>query len=783
MEKAIIDLSGNRAAALPADAVISFRPFMAHLEKRASEEQGLKGNFYRTVLERFREKPGADSDIALEDIYQYEDLLEYLYAMLSPTLAAESDLAWGLTFPLKPILFYGTASIYEMLSNSRQRPEDYVNYKSPEEYNRERLKLIYSIILQRLYNFHATIKTDQYHAWANGQTGLFRYYQTQVNTDFLEVSAKDELPILDTRELHALISGPDGFAALESILPLERFRFSGITVVTATDVTIVQAVENIRKIRLAAKPGEENKGYENVIRSLKTIVQDDRIEFDLFPFVRVNNRAVYGYEKSGTGILFSVWGEENFTPEEFSKNVEAYSAKLDSFYSADLDDEAFSNISFVQMFRKRGVRSLALTPVFHQGVSVGVLGVHTWGKDRFDEKTLALLEPAIASIAQLLQIYIDEFNLELENIIKERFTSIQPAVQWKFNEVAWHILHHRKKNLTVETEPIRFEQVHPLYGAIDIRNSTLERNKAALADLNAHITLLLSSLSALQLHHQSVILDEMIFHTRKWQQVLEQGLLPTTDEANLNYFLNEEIIAYLQHISLQVPKAHEGIQTYLDIAKKPDGQVQHNRNALETSMQKLNAAVNQYFEEEKDKLQQSYPCYFEKFRTDGIEYDIYIGQSIAPDQRFDHFHLKHLRLWQLSSMVAIAKLTHSLLPEMPVELETTQLIFVHNHPIDISFRTDERKFDVEGAYNIRYQMIKKRIDKVHIRHTSERLTQPGKIALIYFNKRDVEDYLPYIQYLQETNALAPETEELELEDLQGLTGLRALRLSVLYESI
>jgi hypothetical protein len=131
-------------------------------------------------------------------------------------------------------------------------------------------------------------------------------------------------------------------------------------------------------------------------------------------------------------------------------------------------------------------------------------------------------------------------------------------------------------------------------------------------------------------------------------------------------------------------------------------------------------------------------------------------------------------------MIEVAKLTRGLLGEMPKELHTTQLIFVHNHMIDISFRTDERKFDVEGAYNIRYQMIKKRIDKVRIKHSQERLTQPDKIALIYLHQRDIEDYLPFIHYLQETKALEPVIEELELEDLQGLSGLRALRLGIVY---
>jgi hypothetical protein len=130
-------------------------------------------------------------------------------------------------------------------------------------------------------------------------------------------------------------------------------------------------------------------------------------------------------------------------------------------------------------------------------------------------------------------------------------------------------------------------------------------------------------------------------------------------------------------------------------------------------------------------------------------------------------------------MAEIAKMVQQLQPDLTVKLATTQLIFIHNHPIDISFRIDERKFDVEGAYNIRYQMIKKRIDKILIRNSQERLTQPDKLALIYFNKRDIDDYLPFVKYLQETGVLKPETEDLDLEDLQGLSGLKALRLTIL----
>lgn len=772
MQTTILDVSGNKAQPLAIDAAISFEPFIAWLKKRISEEQTVKARMYVATLEEFEASDIGHGDIAVEDTPGYVKQLEYVYACLSPAIRSEETLAWGLCFPFKPITFYGTDQLYALLGQ-RGENTDYEVSRKPADYHLDRLQLLYSFLLQRLYNFFVPVKREQYHAGINKGTGLLQYYAVNFNADFVEVTAKGPLPEIDMGQLYTHLSEGGGFEILEEMLPLELFRFRGFFVITVTDVTAQKAVENIQKVRLSRTALVAEKSFNEVIQSLKSLVRNSKIEFDLFPFLRVNDVPVYSFEKGGTGILFEVWGEDRLTPEEFGRQAKAFASKPIFFFSADIFQVTQKEYAFLEHFRKQGVKSLGLMPIFYAHELVGIMAVHTWGEDTFDDKTLALLEPAISPIAQLLQIYIEEFNLEIENVIKEKFTSIQPAVQWKFNEAAWHYLYNTKKKLPVTIQNILFEQVYPLYGAIDIRNSTVERNKAIIADLDSHLSILATTLDSLRQYQQNDLLKQMIYRCQQWQQAILQQQLSPSDENELNRFLDVEAVEYLRHIAIQFPKTAEGIESCLESLA---GEV--NKAALEASMQLINGTVNQYFESEKNKLQESYPCYFEKFRTDGVEYDIYIGQSISPDKPFSHFHLKNLRLWQLSSMVTIAGLTHGLLSQMPRELHTTQLIFVHNHPIDISFRADERKFDVEGAYNIRYQMIKKRIDKVHIRNTEERLTQPDKIALIYSDRKDVEDYLPFIRYLQDTGVLLPEMEELELEDLQGLSGLQAIRMGI-----
>src|SRR6187401_3364837 len=93
---------------------------------------------------------------------------------------------------------------------------------------------------------------------------------------------------------------------------------------------------------------------------------------------------------------------------------------------------------------------------------------------------------------------------------------------------------------------------------------------------------------------------------------------------------------------------------------------------------------------------------------------------------------------------------------LPLPLQYTHLVLVQHAPLSIRFRFDEKRFDVDGAYNVRYEIMKKRIDKAVVRGTTERLTQPGRIALVYSQPSEAAEYKEYIAYLQSLRFLTPE---------------------------
>ncbi len=102
--------------------------------------------------------------------------------------------------------------------------------------------------------------------------------------------------------------------------------------------------------------------------------------------------------------------------------------------------------------------------------------------------------------------------------------------------------------------------------------------------------------------------------------------------------------------------------------------------------------------------------------------DINASVSLAP------FRIQDMTLWQLMLACGLAWHTEQTKPGLKIPLDTCHLILVNHTPLSIRFRFDEKRFDVDGAYDVRHEIIKSRLDKALIKGSGERLTQPGRIA-------------------------------------------------------
>ncbi|MEB0249948.1 MULTISPECIES: hypothetical protein [unclassified Mucilaginibacter] len=145
-------------------------------------------------------------------------------------------------------------------------------------------------------------------------------------------------------------------------------------------------------------------------------------------------------------------------------------------------------------------------------------------------------------------------------------------------------------------------------------------------------------------------------------------------------------------------------------------------------------------------------------------------------------YLYSLRLWQMQVLCEMELEHHFMRDTLPYPLDVTSLILVFSLHMSIRFRMDEKRFDVDGTYNARFEIVKKRIDIAFVKGTTDRLTTVGKLTIDYSNHEEEVEYLNYIRFLQTKNMLDSEVELLEVEDLQGVSGLKAIRIKLCYNT-
>jgi len=354
-------------------------------------------------------------------------------------------------------------------------------------------------------------------------------------------------------------------------------------------------------------------------------------------------------------------------------------------------------------------------------------------------------------------------------------------VKWRFYEAAEK--YHNDSFNTIEKpklDDIIFEEVYPLYGQSDIKGSSLARNIAIKNDLVKQLNLALDVFNKALEVEKLPIYNELMFRVEDYLLKVNEGL-NAGDEIGILDFLKRDIYPVFNHAEKNNDELAEVVKVYTASLNESLNVVYEKRKEYEESVTRLNEELADYLDSRQEEAQAMFPHYFERYKTDGVEYNMYIGKSLVKSKEFNALYLYNLRLWQLQVMCEMENVAYQLKDSLDNKLEIASLILVHSNPLSIKFRMDEKQFDVDGAYNIRYEIIKKRIDKANIKGTDERLTVPGKIAIVYSQSKDAREYMKYIKYLQSQKFLG-EVEWLDLEEMQGVSGLKALRVEVLYNS-
>jgi hypothetical protein len=89
--------------------------------------------------------------------------------------------------------------------------------------------------------------------------------------------------------------------------------------------------------------------------------------------------------------------------------------------------------------------------------------------------TLLKLKEIMPVLSVSFQRAAKDFETRVQTAIKEQFTSIHPAVEWKFAQVTLDAIGHGEDEGQTSMPLIEFKDVTPVYGQVDIRGSSDKR--------------------------------------------------------------------------------------------------------------------------------------------------------------------------------------------------------------------------------------------------------------------------------------------------------------------
>ncbi len=752
---------------------LSLRPLISFWQEKAEAADASSQSFVRELLEEVKEHSIFDSeDVALSDLATKSSVVDKLMSAVFPWATIDRHIAAAIVpFELTP--FYATPLFEELDLLSFFNPG--LNKEctlSPEEMTHARAMKAYHLILKRLYGATTGFDVPFVVSKRSAETGLERFFQIDMDPRFVLVNVHGQKPRLEPSVLEDLGNEPLNLELWRKHLPAERFEFEGFGLVRAVEVTYQQVLSLIKNDLLDHRDFSEHARLGEVQGHLRSLLAKPDLEIGVIALENDRVDELSSSRVIGRSLLLA----NNEMPECPKMKVSAYARAIEERQPVFVSDLGTSDevTGLEWKVFEMGYGSMAVVPLVAGSRLVGLLELASKEAKGLSRRDEFRLTEVVQLLATALSRVLEEREHRIQALIKRQYTAIHPVVEWRFREAA---LRQMDEPGSLPTKPIVFEDVFPLYGLSDVRNSSVFRAASIRADLTEQLGLALAVIIQASSHSPQPALDELGFQLGRHIDQLSEGE-SISDESEPLELLSREVEPLLDKLGTIDPSVQKAVDDYREAIDPDLGVIYRKRQDFEVSITRVNEHISSYLEKREEQAQQLVPHYFEKYRTDGVDYNIYVGASLRKNQRFDQLDLRNLRLWQLVTMAGCALEAKELQSDLPLALEVTHLILVQSSPLSIRFRPDEKKFDVDGAYNIRYEIVKKRIDKATVLGTGERLTQPGQIAIAYSLASEQKEYLRYIDYLAEAGYLKPGVEQLDLQPLQGVNGLRALRVAV-----
>jgi GAF domain-containing protein len=342
-----------------------------------------------------------------------------------------------------------------------------------ENYLMGRILRAYFLILNKYYGIRRDIDYPIIQVVPDPETGLDLYLRIKPNLRFIEVNPKGKLKELTEEERAIILENMTNLTVLREILPPESFEFSGFGSLYAFDVTQSEIISALERSLIDQESIFSKSGFQLLQQKLRTLFRCPSLVAGL---AAIKGEQVMllnvGCDLSDSSV-FS--GSLHLPLDEFTGSFyERAFLENRIVVIRDLKEETLHTRAEEAVFQG-GARSLLVAPLTYQGNMIGTLDIASPNPGQFGPEDMMLMSQIIPLFALAVKRALDETDHQIQSVIKQKCTAVHPAVEWRFQDAAFHHLDRIRMGQVSDLEPIVFRDVYPLYAISDIRGSSVER--------------------------------------------------------------------------------------------------------------------------------------------------------------------------------------------------------------------------------------------------------------------------------------------------------------------
>ncbi|MEH6408800.1 MAG: GAF domain-containing protein, partial [Leeuwenhoekiella sp.] len=545
-----------------------------------------------------------------QDLDKYKDPIRVLLDNLFPAVLTKNEIK-AASVPFHNTFFNPTHRFTKILKNSGEDFELKIRNLNEDVYYVIACVVILNTYYNKNVDFSKTLFFD-----IPDDKGLLRHYRVAMNADFVSFEPKDAAIEITDEIVNKLIQNVNDIELWKSYFPPKSWILKGITIITLTDVTVDDAISELKTTLLYGNTmhaAENSKKFEEIFQAIFNIA-DLKLGFTEFN------------EEEGSFMQMDKEFAKSYILDNESRN-DCRNMMCEGSYNSLIENNDYFCISDVEQYAadtkhdllsenllNQGIKSCILAPIIKGNKVLAVLELVSHTKNQLHSLNAMKLDDVIPYIVATVERKRFETENRIKAVIQSECTSIHPSVLWVFEEEAKKFIANQNAGKFASFKDIAFKDVYPLYGQIDIVGSSEERNSSIQKDILIQLKLVDGILVMAMKTRPLSIYEQVKFRIEEFISQVTNGLSASSETEVFN-LLRDEVNPLLNHLNTSIPELKKAIDNYKATIRTDTGLIYENRKHYDETVQLINQKLATFLDRKQQEAQKIFPHYFERYKT------------------------------------------------------------------------------------------------------------------------------------------------------------------------